>query len=302
MGERAFARVWHSVLRAGLVAVVAAVPVGVFGSGLVPVDDRGVAVTLAAPPQRVVSLLPSITETVCALGACDRLVAVDTHSNWPQSVRALPQVGGLDDAQIESILAARPDLVLAAASTRAIARLESLGLKVMALEPRTLEDFRRVVGLLDQVLGTARGPRLLQQVDSELDLVARALPAAQRGVRVYFEVSSAPYAASESSFIGQLLARAGAANVVAGSLGPFPKLNPEFVVRADPQVIMITDRASGELSRRPGWAGLRALREGRVCRFNSAQADVLVRPGPRMAEGARLMVDCIQGRLKAAGP
>lgn len=302
MGERAFARVWHSVLRAGLVAVVAAVPVGAFASGLVPVDDRGVAVTLAAPPQRVVSLLPSITETVCALGACDRLVAVDTHSNWPQSVRALPQVGGLDDAQIESILAARPDLVLAAASTRAIARLESLGLKVMALEPRTLEDFRRVVGLLDQVLGTARGPRLLQQVDSELDLVARALPAAQRGVRVYFEVSSAPYAASESSFIGQLLARAGAANVVAGSLGPFPKLNPEFVVRADPQVIMITDRASGELSRRPGWAGLRALREGRVCRFNAAQADVLVRPGPRMAEGARLMVDCIQGRLKAAGP
>jgi len=271
-------------------------------SGLVPVDDRGVAVTLAAPPQRVVSLLPSITETVCALGACDRLVAVDTHSNWPQSVRALPQVGGLDDAQIESILAARPDLVLAAASTRAIARLESLGLKVMALEPRTLEDFRRVVGLLDQVLGTARGPRLLQQVDGELDLVARALPAAQRGVRVYFEVSSAPYAASESSFIGQLLARAGAANVVSGSLGPFPKLNPEFVVRADPQVIMITDRASGELSRRPGWAGLRALREGRVCRFNEAQADVLVRPGPRMAEGARLMVDCIQGRLKAAGP
>lgn len=302
MGERAFARVWHSVLRAGLVAVVAAVPVGAFASGLVPVDDRGVAVTLAAPPQRVVSLLPSITETVCALGACDRLVAVDTHSNWPQSVRVLPQVGGLDDAQIESILAARPDLVLAAASTRAIARLESLGLKVMALEPRTLEDFRRVVGLLDQVLGTARGPRLLQQVDQELDLVARALPAAQRGVRVYFEVSSAPYAASESSFIGQLLARAGAANVVSGSLGPFPKLNPEFVVRADPQVIMITDRASGELSRRPGWAGLRALREGRVCRFNAAQADVLVRPGPRMAEGARLMVDCIQGRLKAAGP
>jgi iron complex transport system substrate-binding protein len=301
MGERACARAWHSVLRAGLVAVVAAVPVGAFASGLVPVDDRGVAVTLAAPPQRVVSLLPSITETVCALGACDRLVAVDTHSNWPQSVRALPQVGGLDDAQIESILAARPDLVLAAASTRAIARLESLGLKVMALEPRTLEDFRRVVGLLDQVLGTARGPRLLQQVDHELDLVARALPAAQRGVRVYFEVSSAPYAASESSFIGQLLARAGAANVVSGSLGPFPKLNPEFVVRADPQVIMITDRASGELSRRPGWAGLRALREGRVCRFNAAQADVLVRPGPRMAEGARLMVDCIQGRVKAAG-
>lgn len=262
-------------------------------------DDRGARLTLTAPPQRIVSLLPSLTETVCALGACERLVAVDTHSNWPQTVRALPAVGGMDDAQVESILALRPDLVLAATSTRALARLESLGLKVLALEPRTLEDFRRVVGQLDRALGTSGGPALLQGVDAELAAAATALTSAQRGTRVYFEVSSAPYAASETSFIGQLLARVGAANVVPGALGPFPKLNPEFIVRADPQVVMISDRTSGDLSARPGWSGLRALREGRVCRFTPAQSDVLVRPGPRMAEGARLMVACIQGRLPA---
>jgi iron complex transport system substrate-binding protein len=262
-------------------------------------DDRGARITLTAPPQRIVSLLPSLTETVCALGACERLVAVDTHSNWPQAVRALPAVGGMDDAQVESILALRPDLVLAATSTRALARLESLGLKVLALEPRTLEDFRRVVGQLDRALGTSGGPALLQGVDAELAAAATALSPAQRGTRVYFEVSSAPYAASEASFMGQLLARVGAANVVPGALGPFPKLNPEFIVRADPQVVMISDRTSGDLSARPGWSGLRALREGRVCRFTPAQSDVLVRPGPRMAEGARLMVACIQGRLPA---
>lgn len=262
-------------------------------------DDRGARVTLTSPPQRIVSLLPSLTETVCALGACDRLVAVDTYSNWPESVRDLPHVGGIDDAQVESILAMRPDLVLAATSTRAVTRLESLGLKVLALEPRTLEDFSRVVGQLDRVLGTARGPALLQGVDSGLAAAAKALSPAQRGTRVYFEVSSAPYAASESSFIGQLLALVGAGNVVPGAMGPFPKLNPEFIVRADPQVIMVSDRASGDLSRRPGWAHLRALREGRVCQFTPTQSDVLVRPGPRMAEGARLMVACVQGRLKA---
>jgi iron complex transport system substrate-binding protein len=249
-------------------------------------DDRGARLTLTAPPQRIVSLLPSLTETVCALGACERLVAVDTHSNWPQAVRALPAVGGMDDAQVESILALRPDLVLAATSTRALARLESLGLKVLALEPRTLEDFRRVVGQLDRALGTSGGPALLQGVDAELAAAATALSPAQR-------------AASEASFMGQLLARVGAANVVPGALGPFPKLNPEFIVRADPQVVMISDRTSGDLSARPGWSGLRALREGRVCRFTPAQSDVLVRPGPRMAEGARLMVACIQGRLPA---
>ncbi len=262
-------------------------------------DDRGARITLTAPPQRIVSLLPSLTETVCALGACERLVAVDTHSNWPQTVRALPAVGGMEDAQVESILALRPDLVLAATSTRALARLESLGLKVLALEPRTLEDFRRVVGQLDRALGSSAGPALLQGVDAELAAAAQSLAPAQRGTRVYFEVSSAPYAASETSFIGQLLARVGVANVVPGTLGPFPKLNPEFIVRADPHVVMISDRAAGDLSARPGWSGLRALREGRVCRFTPAQSDVLVRPGPRMAEGARLMVACIQGRLPA---
>lgn len=260
-------------------------------------DDRGVDVVLPRPPQRIVTLLPSLTETVCALGACQRLVGVDTYSNWPAEVRALPHVGGLEDAQVETIVALRPDLVLAATSTRALARLESLGLKVAALEPRTLADFRQVVGRLDTLLGTGRGPALLQQVDASLAAATQSLPASLRGTRVYFEVSSAPYAASESSFIGELLARIGAANVVPGSLGPFPKLNPEFVVRADPQVIMRSDRELQGLQARPGWGGIRAVREGRVCNFTPAQADVLVRAGPRLAEGARLMVDCIQGRL-----
>lgn len=260
-------------------------------------DDRGVDIVLPRPPQRIVSLLPSLTETVCALGACPRLVGVDTYSNWPATVRALPHVGGLEDAQVESILALRPDLVLAATSTRAVSRLESLGLKVATLEPRTLADFRRVVGQLDALLGTARGPALLQQVDAELAAVTQSLPATLRGTRVYFEVSSAPYAASESSFIGELLVRIGAANVVPGALGPFPKLNPEFVVRADPQVIMLSDREAQALKARPGWSRIRALRDGRVCNFTPAQADVLVRAGPRLAEGAQLMAACLQGRL-----
>lgn len=293
-------RLFVQALRAAVAGLIALgfLPLGHAQSRSV-VDDRGVQVTLAASPQRIVSLLPSLTETVCALGACERLVAVDTYSNWPQSVRALPHVGGIDDAQMESILALQPDLVLAATSTRAVARLESLGVKVLALEPRTLEDFRRVVGQLDRVLGAARGAALLQRLDGELAAASQALAPAQRGARVYFEVSSEPYAASESSFIGQLLALVGAANVVAGSMGPFPKLNPEFVVRADPQVIMVSDRTSGDLARRPGWAGLRALREGRVCQVSPAQSDVLVRPGPRMAEGARLMIACLQGRFRA---
>ncbi len=283
-------------MKRGLGAILASLALLALPAAAVQ-DDRGVDVTLPRPPQRIVSLLPSLTETVCALGACDRLVAVDTYSNWPASVRALPHVGGLEDAQVESILALKPDLVLAATSTRALSRLESLGLKVAALEPRTLADFRRVVGRLDAFLGMARGPALLAQVDADLAGAAQSVPASLRGTKVYFEVSSAPYAASESSFIGELLARIGAANVVPGALGPFPKLNPEFVVRSDPQVIMLSDRDVQALQARPGWRGIRAVKDGRVCNFTPAQADVLVRAGPRLAEGARLMAACLQGRL-----
>jgi iron complex transport system substrate-binding protein len=267
------------------------------GAVISVVDDRGVAVTLAQPPQRVLTLLPSLTEMVCALGACARLVGVDNYSNWPPPVRALPHVGGLEDANIESIVALQPDLVLLAASSRALARLEGLGLKVAALEPKTLADVRRVSAKVSQLLGTGDAQRLMREIDAGVDAAVRDVPAAARGARVYFEVNSAPYAASEASFIGELLARLGLANVVPGSLGPFPKLNPEFVVRADPQVIMVSDRNAQSLRARPGWERITALREGRVCLFNPEQGDVLVRPGPRMAEAARLMVQCLQGRM-----
>jgi iron complex transport system substrate-binding protein len=285
MRARRFALVLAGLLSA---AAACAQPVSV-------VDDRGVRLSLPRPPQRIVSLLPSLSETACALGACGRLVGVDTYSNWPDAVKALPHVGGLDDAQVERIVALKPDLVLAATSTRAVARLESLGLKVATLEPRTLADFRRVVGQLDALLATGRGPALLAQVDADLDAAARSLPSQRRGLRVYFEVSDAPYAASESSFIGELLARLGAANVVPGRLGPFPKVNPEFVVRADPQVIMASERTNNAMESRPGWSRIAAVREGRICRFTPDQGDVLVRAGPRLAEGARLMADCLRG-------
>lgn len=262
------------------------------------VDDRGVTVRLPAAPKRVLTLLPSLTEVVCALGACGRLVGVDNYSNWPVQVRALPHVGGLEDANIETIVALKPDVVLLAASSRAMGRLEGLGLKVVALEPKTLADVQRVIGKVAQVLGSSQGTQLWDRINTGVDAAARSLPPQLRGKRVYFEVNSAPYAASEASFIGELLTRVGAANVVPGSLGPFPKLNPEFVVRADPEVIMVSDRNAQALRSRPGWDRIQAIREQRVCMFTAEQGDVLVRPGPRMAEGAQLMVQCLTGQLK----
>jgi iron complex transport system substrate-binding protein len=108
--------------------------------------------------------------------------------------------------------------------------------------------------------------------------------------------ASGGYAAGTQSFIGEMMGRLGVQNIVTPDLGPFPRINPEYVVRADPDLIMIGSRNVQGLELRPGWAGMRALRERRVCIFTPEESDVLVRPGPRMADAARLMARCIAAR------
>jgi iron complex transport system substrate-binding protein len=266
-------------------------------------DDRGVLVTLTQSPLRIVSLLPSLTETVCELGRCDRLVGVDRYSNYPDSVQKLVQVGGGLDPNIEAIVALKPDVVLMAKSSRAGERLEALGLKVVALEPKTHADVQRVMLKIGALLEVPDAQRIWRDIDAGVSAAARSLPPSVRGLRVYFEVNQGPYAAGESSFIGETLSRFGVSNIVPAKLGPFPKLNPEFVVRANPTLIMVSQSNVNGLQARPGWHSIRALREGRLCVFSTQEANVMVRPGPRMAEAARLMAQCIarKGAVASTG-
>lgn len=256
-------------------------------------DDRGVSVSFAQPPQRVVSLLPSLAETVCELGACARLVGVDRYTNYPESLQHVPKVGGGLDPSIEAIVALRPDVVLMMTSSRASERLRALGIKVVALEPKTHADVQRVVLKIGAVLAVADAAKVWRAIDAGVSAAAQSVPASAKGTRVYFEVNPGPFAASEASFIGETLTRLGVKNIVPGKLGPFPKLNPEFIVRADPDLIMAGEHSADGMTQRPGWQGMRAVRDGHVCIFSSNEADSLVRPGPRMAEGARLMAKCL---------
>lgn len=260
-------------------------------------DDLGQVTTLAAPPQRIVSLLPSLTETVCELGACARLVGVDRYSNHPASVNALPKVGGLDDTNVEMIAALKPDVVLLATASRVADRLRSLGLKVIALEPRSYKDVQRVLGTLGQVLGVNDAQRVWRTIEAGVSAAASSVPPAARGIRVYYEVASGMWAAGESSFMGETLARLGTGNIIPAQLGPFPKINPEFVVKANPGLIMIGARGADDLATRPGWDRIDAIRRGRVCVFKPEEGDILSRPGPRMAEAAQIMAKCLREKV-----
>ncbi len=260
-------------------------------------DDAGRTVHLPHPAQRVVSLLPSLTETVCALGACDRLVATDRYSDWPAEVRPLPKAGGLDDAQVEEIVRLRPDVVLVSRSQRIADRLRELGVQSVALDTDTFADITRTVSLIGRILGeTDRAAALNRDIDRDVRAVSDEARANRRGAgpSVYFEVDRAPYAAGPGSFIGEMLARLGTRNIVTPDLGAFPMLNPEYVVRHDPDVIIVASAEAPHLTERPGWDRIRAVQERHVCSFPSEVRNTIVRPGPRVADGMRAIEACLE--------
>jgi iron complex transport system substrate-binding protein len=278
-----------------LVAVMALATAGwAQAQPIVVRDDRGTEHRFAAPPQRIVSLLPSLTEGLGVLGVGPRLVGVDRYSNWPNEVNALPRLGGLDDAQIESIARLKPDLVLASTSARALDKLEALGFPVVRLKSDSHADVRRTLGLLARLLGKPdEGERVWARQEAQITAAAARVPPALRGQRVYFELGGGPYAAGTTSFIGETLGRLGLVNIVPPELGPFPKLNPEFVVRARPELVMGNAREQAALLARPGWQAVPAVQQRRLCGFDNATYEMLIRPGPRLGEGATVLADCL---------
>jgi iron complex transport system substrate-binding protein len=281
----------------GLAALLCAMMPNIFADA--PIVLRASAqqpLQTESAPQRIITLLPSLTETVCALGECARLVATDRYSNWPVSVQSLPKTGGLDDAQIELIVSLKPDVVILAQAPRVTDRLHELGVRTLDVESSTYADISRTVTTVGRLLDVPeKAVAVNRYIESSVNEAADAARVRLHGrsPRVYFEVDSGPYGAGPSSFIGELLARLGARNILTSRLGLFPKLNPEYVARQNPDVIFVSPKEALSLAHRPGWDQIRAVKEGRVCSFAAEVRDTIVRPGPRVAEGLRAMGDCL---------
>ena len=175
----------------------------VFAAPVSVADDRGVVVVFNKPPQRIVSLLPSLTESVCALGKCSTLVGVDRFSNWPKLTQELPKLGGMGDINIERIAQLQPDVVLLEKASPVITRLNELGIKTFALDIKSMSDEERTLRKLDLVLGTSESARVWNQIQKEIARANRQLSNADKNIHVYFEVNPAPFAAGSTSFIGE---------------------------------------------------------------------------------------------------
>ena len=289
-----------SYLLVGLALFLLGFSLAVFAAPVSVTDDRGVVVVFDKPPQRIVSLLPSLTESVCALGKCSTLVGVDRFSNWPRSIQDLPKLGGMGDVNIERIVQLKPDVVLLEKASPVIARLNGLGIKTFTLDVKSMSDEERALQKLDLVLGTSESGRVWNQIQKEIMRATKQLSADDRNIRVYFEVNPAPFAAGSTSFIGEILTQLDLVNIIPKALGPFPKINPEFVVQAKPDVILLTESTVADIQKRPGWNSIPAVSKNRICVFTGDQNDVLVRPGPRMGEAALIISDCIQQKMSSS--
>ncbi len=262
-------------------------------------DDLGRTVVLKAEPKRIVAMLPSVTETVCALGACERLVATDNYSDWPELVKKLPKAGGLYNPNPELIVSLKPDLVLVSKYGKLREVLDKAGIATFAVKTESYDDIFRSARLLGKVLGLeAQSERLVAQIQTQVYRVESMAAKAATRPTVYYEIDPTPYTVGPESFIGVLISKARGVNIVPKELGLFPKISPELVVLKNPQVIILTHPGLADLKNRPGWAGLAAVKENRICQFTGQGDNLLSRPGPRVAEGLKLLVGCLHPELK----
>jgi iron complex transport system substrate-binding protein len=170
----------------------------------------------------------------------------------------------------------------------------------MAFDIKAMADEERALQKMGLALGSNEAYRVWKQIQAEITRANKQLDGSQKNMKVYFEVNAAPYAAGQTSFIGELLNRLELNKIIPDSLGAFPKINPEFVVQAKPDIIMLSETRLADMQKRPGWNSIPALAKDRICAFNKEQSDILVRPGPRMGQAALILSQCIAEKVSSS--
>ncbi len=291
---------------AGTVLLVCLVS-GAWGQAVTVRDSLDRPVTLRAPAARVVSLNPSATESLFGIGAGDRVAGVTSYCTWPAEAARKPNVGGYtsESISLELLLSLKPDLVVTGGPVHVSIRrsLDALGIPYYVFEPASVEQTLECLSDLGTLTGRTAGAesriRALRGDLAEIDAKVASIPAGSR-TRVFWEVYDEPLmTCGGSSFLHELILRAGGINVFAELETPWALVSPEEVVRRSPEVILAADDHSPgftarEISRRPGWGSLPAVRTGRVYLL---PADPVNRTGPRLGEGIRSIARALYPEL-----
>jgi iron complex transport system substrate-binding protein len=269
-------------------------------------DGLGREVRLSGFPQRIISLAPSNTEILFAIGAGDQVVGRDTLSDFPEEAKSATDIGSTYEAlNTELIVSLEPDLVLAAEinTPEQVKQLEDLGLTVYYLKnPATLEEMYGNLELVAQMTGHQdEVATLIESLKERVAAVDEKIAPISSRPGVFYEMDGTdpakPYTAGKGTFITQLIERAGGHNI-ASDLEGYPQLSLEQVVAADPAFIILGDVRYGvtpeSIAERPGWENLSAVKNGKVFPFND---DLVSRPGPRLVDALEELAKMLRPEL-----
>jgi iron complex transport system substrate-binding protein len=270
-----------------LLALLLFVACGSAGAEIRVRDDTGVAVVLAVPARRIVSLAPHATELLFAAGAGERVVAVVRGSDHPQAARALPVIGDAHALDVERILLARPDLVVTWPWTAPaqVEKLRARGVPIYTSDPQTIDGIATSLERVGALAGTPEVAAVAARAFRDKFAAAVAGSRAS-GVRVFYAIWHEPlYTIGGRHLVSQAIAACGGENVFAALVVPAPQVSAEAVIAARPQVILAgTDDAKRPewLDAWQRWPGIPAVRDDRL---RVVDANLLHRPGPRFADG-----------------
>lgn len=257
-------------------------------------DDLHRKVSLSAPAQRIVSLAPSITETLFAIGAGRQIAGVTDYCNFPAEAKTKQRVGGVINPNIEAIVGLKPDLIVLSMEGNVredFNKLTSFGIPVFVTNPRTLDDIYRSIAQLGTLTGqAAKAMRLVQSLRVRADSVVRAA-VSLRGRKTLVFVSLQPIiVVGRNTFLAELIDLAGGINTAAQTSSTYPAYSREAVLKDNPDVLIFMSDVLSEPANLihvyPEWSTLNAFRKKKVFRID---ADIVSRPGPRAVGGLEML-------------
>lgn len=253
-------------------------------------DFQNRSVTIPARPERVVSIGPSITAFLFALGAGPRVVGVDDFSDEPPEAANREHVGGIK-VNFEKVVALKPDLVLSVKfSDGTIEKLQSASLNVLVVDPQTVSDVAKTATLLGRAVD-ADGEALARSIQQRVDAIKTKTASVATRPRVYHEIDASDpakiFTVGPGSYINDLIDIAGGVNIAAKAASAYPQLSAEEILRSDPEIIVLAADAysskPGDVAARQGWSIIAAVKNNRIFTIDP---NLINRPGPRVGEAA----------------
>src|SRR5258708_6367961 len=263
-------------------------------------DFQGRSVAILKRPERIVSIGPSNTEFLFALGAGDRVVGDDDFSDEPAAAKTKDHVGGVK-VNLEKVVSLKPDLIVTVKfSDGTIEALTQTSASLIVVDPQSAADVARTATLLGKAVG-ADGDKLAAAIQKQLDAVKAKTDAAPKP-KVFHEVDASDltkmYTVGPGSFIDDLIKIAGGTNIASGAKTQYPTISAEEVVKADPEIVVLGDSAYGTtgdaVAARPGWSAISAVKNKRVY---PVPGNLFSRPGPRLGDAAEAYARLVHPEL-----